>query len=121
MPALTRGHHWGAVRPDTCFNIGVTYEGLRALGLAARHLPSFAKEFRLGMSARAVKLGDFGSSAPDHWPAPFDAPARVHLVASLYAGDAADLDRVQGEVAQAFGILGVRDGAAIAGGKVFCG
>ena len=31
VPQITSGD-WGANKPDTCFNIGLTYEGLRALG-----------------------------------------------------------------------------------------
>src|SRR5215468_2967970 len=31
VPQITTGN-WGAAKPDTCFNIGLTYEGLRALG-----------------------------------------------------------------------------------------
>jgi deferrochelatase/peroxidase EfeB len=68
-----------------------------------------------------MKLGDFGSSAPASWPAPFDKPARVHIVASIYADDAAHLDRVQTQVASAFDVIGVRDGRNLPDNKVFFG
>jgi deferrochelatase/peroxidase EfeB len=118
IPGITRETTW-TQKPDACFNIGLTYEGLRALGTPKEHLATFPTEFVEGMTKRALKLGDFGSSAPANWPAPFDRPARVHIVASIYADAAAHLDRVQAQVARAFNVLGVRDGCNLA--KVFFG
>ena len=77
--------NWGADKPDTCFNIGLTYEGLRALGTPSSSLEMFPNEFIEGMTARALKLGDVGRSAPETWPAPFDEPERIHLIATIYA------------------------------------
>ena len=62
VPQITPGD-WGANRPDTCFNIGLTYEGLRALGTPSASLKMFPNEFVEGMTARAVKLGDVGKLA----------------------------------------------------------
>ena len=59
VPQITTGN-WGAARPDTCFNIGLTYEGLRALGTPRSSLEMFPNEFIEGMTARALKLGDVG-------------------------------------------------------------
>jgi deferrochelatase/peroxidase EfeB len=120
VPGITSETPWSQ-KPDVCFNIGLTYEGLRALGTSDESLATFPTEFIEGMTSRALKLGDFGSSAPASWPAPFDKPARVHIVASIYADDAAHLDRVQAQVAQAFNVLGIRDGRNLADGKVFFG
>jgi deferrochelatase/peroxidase EfeB len=89
---------WGA-KPDTCFNIGLTYEGLNALGTPAASLADFPTEFKEGMTKRAVKLGDVGPSAPEHWDKPFNEPAKIHLIASIYVGDVKNPDAV-GEVAQ---------------------
>ena len=50
------------------------------------------------MTARAWKLGDVGASAPENWPAPFNEPKRVHLIATIYAEEAAQLDHVQQRV-----------------------
>ena len=80
VPQITTGN-WGANKPDTCFNIGLTYEGLRALGTPSSSLEMFPNEFVEGMTARALKLGDVGPSAPENWPAPFDEPRRIHLIA----------------------------------------
>jgi len=94
VPQITPGH-WGANKPDTCFNIGLTYEGLRALGTPNSSLEMFPNEFIEGMNARALKLGDVGRSAPQTWPAPFNEPERIHLIATIYATEVAQLDDVE--------------------------
>ena len=120
VPAITSEAPWGN-RPDVCFNIGLTYEGLRALRTPDESLATFPTEFSEGMTSRALKLGDFGSSAPECWPAPFDKPARVHIIASIYADDAQHLKTVQSQVARAFNVLGAKDGRNLPGNKVFFG
>lgn len=114
VPAITTEEHW-KVKPDSCFNIAFTVHGLRALGVSKASLRTFPDEFVEGMDAQAVKLGDTGTSAPDHWPAPFDDPAKIHMIASIHADDVEHLDRVEGLIPgsgeyQAFKILGARDG-----------
>lgn len=120
VPALTRDVTWD-IRPPFCFNIAITYEGLRALGTPDQHLKTFPTEFRQGMTRRAVKVGDFGDSAPGNWPAPFDQPQRIHLIASIHADSAEHLDLVETQVAQAFTVLGVRNGRNLPEGRVFFG
>ena len=112
VPQITTGH-WGANKPDTCFNIGLTYEGLRALGTPASSLEMFPNEFIEGMTARALKLGDVGPSAPETWPAPFNEPERIHLIATIYAEEVAQLDDVQQRAladGKAWTLLGTREG-----------
>ncbi len=109
----------GRARPDAFFNIGLTFAGLRALGAPQDTLASFPTEFVEGMTRRALKLGDFGPGAPEHWPQPFDNPARVHIVASIYADFKASLDKAQAQVAPAFTIVGVLDGRSLPNQKVF--
>ena len=120
VPEITRGVLW-EVKPPFCFNIGITFEGLRALGTPSEHLQTFPTEFVQGMTKRAMKLGDFGDSAPDQWPAPFDRPDRVHLIASIHSDTPDHLDRVEEQVAKAFTVLGVRNGRNLPDGKVFFG
>jgi deferrochelatase/peroxidase EfeB len=123
VPQVTSQAPWDE-KPSVCFNIGLTFEGLRALGAASSSLASFPTEFVEGMTARAEKLGDIGDSAPEHWPAPFDKPRDIHLIASIYAKDVADLDRVQGQALQngrAFRLLGVREGFNFHGDYVHFG
>ena len=120
VPEITRGVLW-EVKPPFCFNIGITYEGLRALGTSSEHLKTFPTEFVQGMTKRAMKLGDFGESGPENWPAPFDQPDRVHLIASVHSDVPEHLDIVEKQVAQAFSVLGVRNGRNLPEGKVFFG
>jgi deferrochelatase/peroxidase EfeB len=122
VPGITNGARWGDKRPPpVCFNIGLTFEGLRALGTPGESLTTFPTEFSDGMPSRALKLGDFGSSAPQNWPPPFDKPARIHMIASIYADDEEHLNSVQTQVARAFTVLGTRDGCNRAADKVFFG
>lgn len=112
VPQLTTQAPWDN-KPSTCFNLGLTFEGLRALGATGESLESFPTEFVEGMAARALKLGDIGDSAPDQWPPPFDKPRDIHLIASIYASEVQDLDRIQGQAlrnGRTFRLLGVREG-----------
>jgi deferrochelatase/peroxidase EfeB len=123
VPQITTGD-WGADKPDTCFNIGLTYEGLRALGTPASSLKTFPNEFVEGMNARAMKLGDSGTSAPESWPAPFNEPKRIHLIATIYADDVAKLDKVQQRTladGTALRLLGIREGCSFLGDRVHFG
>jgi deferrochelatase/peroxidase EfeB len=123
VPQITSEKPWTA-KPDTCFNIGLTYAGLQALGTPAASLATFPTEFTQGMSLRAVKLGDVGPSAPENWPAPFNEPGRVHLVATIYADEIAQLDSVQKRAladGKALRLLGVREGWNFAGDYVHFG
>jgi deferrochelatase/peroxidase EfeB len=120
VPGITSEAPWSE-KPPTCFNVGLTYEGLRALGTPAESLATFPIEFIEGMTSRALKVGDFGPSAPESWPAPFNEPARVHIVASIYADDTKHLDGVESQVARAFNVLSAKDGRNLPGDKVFFG
>jgi deferrochelatase/peroxidase EfeB len=123
VPQITSGD-WGKNKPDTCFNIGLTYEGLRALGTPSSSLEMFPNEFVEGMTARAVKLGDVGSSAPENWPAPFNEPKRIHLIATIYAEKVDQLNEVQKRALpdqKAFKLLGSREGYNFQGDFVHFG
>ena len=52
---------------DTSVTVAFTYHGLHALGVPQTSLDSFSPEFRAGMAARAVELGDVGDSSPENW------------------------------------------------------
>jgi deferrochelatase/peroxidase EfeB len=123
VPQITTGD-WGADKPDTCFNIGLTYEGLRALGTAESSLASFPNEFVQGMNARALKLGDVGASVPQTWPSPFNQPKRIHLIATIYAEQSEELDQVQQRALadnRAFRLLGTREGCSFPEDRVHFG
>ena len=123
VPGITTEEPW-ITKPETCFNIALTYEGLRALGTPGPSLDTFPTEFKEGMSQRAVKLGDVGPSAPENWPAPFKDPKRIHLIATIYADEIAQLDNVQQQAlagATGLNLLGKRDGFNFAGNYVHFG
>ncbi|QIG96232.1 MULTISPECIES: Dyp-type peroxidase [unclassified Bradyrhizobium] len=123
VPQITSGD-WGASKPDTCFNIGLTYEGLRALGTPSASLEMFPNEFIEGMTARALKLGDVGPSAPETWPKPFNEPKRIHLIATIYAEKAEQLDDVQKRAladTSAVTLVGTREGCSFPDDRVHFG
>ena len=116
----------GNEKPPTCLNVGMTYAGLAALGVAPKCLATFPAEFIDGMATRAVKLGDTGPSDPHHWKPEWRDPKKVHLVVSVHA-DARDqrdetADRVLGAGGgRAFVELARLDGQELPGGLVHFG
>lgn len=81
-----------------CLNVGITYHGLRALGVPATSLATFAPEFVEGMVARAPRLGDYGESSPSHWVEEFRNPERVDLLVSIHGFDFADIEPIAKQV-----------------------
>jgi len=117
IPQITTEETW-TTKPVSFFNIGLTYEGLRALGTPATSLASFPNEFSEGMNARALKLGDAGLSAPENWPHPFNDPKRLHLVATIYADTPDQLQQVQTQALageSGLSLLGERNGCKFKG------
>ncbi len=72
--------------PQTALQIAFTSEGLRALGLAADIVNSFAIEYVAGMSSdanRSRRLGDVAANDPGRWA--WGAMGRVpHVLVMLY-------------------------------------
>ena len=50
-----------------CLTAGITFEGLRALGVPEAELATFPAEFRAGAAGRAPVVGDEGPSRPASW------------------------------------------------------
>lgn len=67
-------------------NVGITHEGLAALGLPRAALNTFPDEFVGGAVAAAPRVGDTDDSAPEQWQAPFASPD-VHLLVFLFITD----------------------------------
>ncbi|MGI8685860.1 MAG: Dyp-type peroxidase [Acidimicrobiales bacterium] len=116
-PTVTSGAPYDGPQRTPCLNVGITWLGLRALGVPGASLRTFPPEFREGMVARAARLGDVGPSAPGNWIDCLRRPASVHLILSVHAetapaaaSTAADLLRVAGK---AFHPIGVLDGEAL--------
>ena len=74
----------------TWLNVAFTASGLNAIGATLGELGQFPNEFRAGMGGRASVLGDVGTSAPVHWPAPFRA--RSHALVTIGADQASARD-----------------------------
>ncbi|OUL99178.1 Dyp-type peroxidase [Variovorax sp. JS1663] len=125
-PAITDAAHWGARPPDVCFNLGITFTGMQALGVPPSAMSAFPEAYREGMAARASKIGDWGDSAPEHWIPWFQASDAVHLIVTLHADTAALLDRFEkdmmaGLAGRAFRIRGRNEGAKFNGDEVHFG
>jgi Dyp-type peroxidase family len=71
-------------QPQQAVNIGVSWQGLKALGLPESSLQSFPEAFGQGMAARAARLGDVGDSAPERWDVPFGS-RDVHILVTVSA------------------------------------
>ena len=56
--------------PHVTFNLALTFEGLRTLGLTDEERALFPKEFQEGLEARAGLLGDVGWNHPENWALP---------------------------------------------------
>lgn len=76
---------------DTWISVGLTYQGLKALGVPEASLDSFAPEFKQGMASRARLLGDTGESGPENWEKPLGTPD-VHVVLTAVSPNAAQLE-----------------------------
>ena len=88
----------GRAAPDPSaeawITVAFTYNGLKALGVPQDSLDSFAPEFRQGMAARAIELGDVGDSAPEQWESPLGTPD-VHVALAVLSPDAERLEAVR--------------------------
>jgi deferrochelatase/peroxidase EfeB len=104
---VTTAEDWGPNRenePDHALNVGLTWPGLKALGLPDGLLATFPEAFRQGSAARSsapdpdfkngVGLGDTGDGAPANWEVGGPANPPVHILVSLYMRDSAGLARV---------------------------
>jgi len=79
-------------KPLTTLNVAVTAPGLRALGVGDGVVGSFSHEFRDGMSARSVLLGDVGPSDPSSWEKGLGSGA-AHVLLTINAQQPSDHER----------------------------
>ena len=80
----TRSPRW---KPDYCLNVGITWPGLVALGVADRIPPPPSGSFDAfveGAAPRAGRVGDDGDSGPEHWVGGFGT-GDDHVMVALYA------------------------------------
>jgi len=83
-PQITTASRW-TVPPDSCLNIGLTYEGLSALQLPEISLSSFPSEFKADYAVRARNVDDSGESAPENWIVGGPNTPMPHMLLVLYA------------------------------------
>lgn len=76
---------------DTWVGVGVSFQGLKALGVPGDSLESFPEEFQQGMAARAHVLGDTGENSPEKWEKPLGTPD-VHVLLTAISPDAKQLE-----------------------------
>ena len=81
--------------------VGLSFQGLKALGVPEESLASFPPEFQQGMAARAAELGDTGASAPEHWEQPLGRPD-VHVGVYALAPDGERLEKALAGARDAF-------------------
>ena len=92
---VTSAEDWGGTRPDSTFNIALTYPGLARLGVVESVLASFSEAFREGMVTRAEHLGDTGVNAPTNWENQLGSPEAVesiHAMISVYGQTRDDIE-----------------------------
>lgn len=81
--------------------VAISHAGLKALGLPQAALESFPLAFQQGMAARADILRDTGENAPEHWDEAFQGD-RCHIALTIYAEDAAALERARAKAMAEF-------------------
>lgn len=79
--------------------VALTWNGLRALGVAEGSLATFPEEFQQGMAARATILGTTGANDPSHWVGGLASP-ELHAIAILFARDVTERERCRQEHAR---------------------
>jgi deferrochelatase/peroxidase EfeB len=102
---VTTGEPWTRP-PECCLNVSVTYAGLQALGVPERSLDTFPEDFAAGAVARAYRVGDVGSSAPERWAPVFRDPG-LHLLVHLFGRSPSAVDHATEQV-----LAGARGGLA---------
>lgn len=88
------GHGLPDDRPAAAVNLGITADGLRAIGLPEDVVRTFPVEFQDGIASeeRSRILGDTGASAPETWEIGGPHTEPIHAMLMLFAADEAALD-----------------------------
>ena len=91
-PYIDSAANWWNAR-DAWLAIGISYAGLKALGVPEQSLQSFPEAFRQGMAARARDLRDEGVNDPKNWEAPFGKD-QIHIALSVFSDSLEKKERV---------------------------
>ena len=82
-PYIDAASGW-RIAANAWLGVGITYSGLKALGLPAESLQSFPEAFRVGMAARARELRDQGINDPKNWERPFGT-SEIHIGVTAFS------------------------------------
>lgn len=111
VPMITTAQPWTETpwkkKPPHCINIGLTADGLKALGVTVSLQTNFPPEFISGAIGRATNVGDTGSSAPANWDSSLGVPGQAHAILSTVAIDNAARDAVTASMTALFQSTGV--------------
>lgn len=128
FPQITTAEDWGTIKPEYCLNIGITFEGLTALGLSETSLASFPQSFQLGATSptTAQTVGDIGESAPENWVGGLSDGTQVHIVLVLYTHEdegRESLSKILRSLFEQYGIseLSYQDSNPLPNGKIHFG
>ena len=108
-PQVATADQWREVHAYR-INVGITYDGLAALGVPAASLSTFPEEFAGGGVAAAARVGDTGESAPDKWQPPFAGPG-VHILVFLFVTDKTNTEQTVESVSDRLRTLYATTGA----------
>lgn len=86
---------------DTWVSVGLSFQGLKALGVPQASLDSFSPQFQQGMAARAKVLGDVGESSPEKWEKPLGS-ADVHVVLTAISREKEHLESALDRAREAY-------------------
>jgi len=93
-PHIDSAHRWWTAA-NPWLSVGISYAGLKALGLPDNSLQSFPEAFREGMAARARQLGDVGLNDPKNWDAAY-GKGEVHIGVQAFSDSEEDRRRILG-------------------------
>jgi deferrochelatase/peroxidase EfeB len=94
-------------KPPHCINIGLTADGLTALGVPVSLSTNFPPEFIAGAIGRATNVGDTGDSAPAQWEMSLGTPNQAHAILSTVAIDDASRNAVTTQLNALFQSTGI--------------
>lgn len=84
---------WNA--SDPWLSVGLSYAGLKVLGLPEDSLRTFPEAFREGMAARAHQLRDVGTNDPKNWDQAY-RKGEVHIGVSAFSDSEDNRQRILG-------------------------
>jgi len=125
LPQITPATEW-RTKPLKALALGITYDGLRRLGIPDDSLTSFPIAYREGAVKRADKVGDSGRNAPALWVGDLNSN-KVHLILSVYGMTPEMREKASEELVDAFvdcragTLLSQFDGHKFPDGKVHFG